>query len=138
LAPTIASILVGPNKDDNPMTVPENEIHYVEIVTPDIETTRDHYARAHGWEFEEMVPELGNAFVAQLPSGVLCGIRAPMHEQELPTLRTYIRVADLSASVATAQAQGATVLLPDMEIRGRGRIAIFLIGGIEQGIWQVP
>ena len=120
------------------MTVPENEIYYLEIVTPDIEAARDLYVRAHGWEFGELVPELGSAFVAQLPSGALCGIRAPMHEQELPTLRTYIRVIDLAASVATAQAQGATILLPDMEIPGRGRIAIYQVGGVEQGIWQLP
>ena len=119
------------------MTVPEHEIHYLEFVTPDAEAARDFYGQTYGWKFEGMAPELGNAFVASLPNGSLCGIRAPMHEQEKPTARTYVRVADIEASIEKAAELGATVLLGPTEIPGRGMIAIYLFGGIEQGIWQV-
>ena len=119
------------------MTVPEHEIHYLEIVTPDAETARDFYSQAYGWVFEDMAPELGHAFVASLPNGSLCGIRAPMHEQEKPTTRSYVRVADIEVSTDQAAKLGATVLLGPTEISGRGMIAIYLHGGIEQGIWQV-
>lgn len=120
------------------MTVPEHEIHYLEVVTPDAEAARDFYSRAYGWHFEDMTPELGNAFVAFLPNGSRCGIRAPMHDQEKPTVRTYIRVADIESSVEKAAELGATIILGAMELPGQGIIAIYLIGGIEQGIWQVP
>ena len=85
-----------------------------------------------------MGAELGNSFVATLPDGSLCGIRAPMHEQEKPVVRTYIRVTDLEAAVKGAEQLGATFLLPPMEIPGHGMIAIYSHGGVEQGLWQVP
>lgn len=120
------------------MAVPEHGIHYLEIVTPDAEAVSNIYSQAYGWEFAGMTPELGNAFVATLPNGSLCGIRAPMHEQEKATVRTYVRVADIESSIETAANLGATVALAPTEIPGRGKIAIYLLGGIEQGIWQVP
>ena len=120
------------------MTVPEYEIHYLEIVTPDPEAARDVYSQAYGWRFMDKAPELGDAFVASLPNGSLCGIRAPMHTQEEPTVRTYIRVADVNSSIQRAAELGATVALEPTEISGHGMIAIYLYGGIEQGIWQVP
>lgn len=119
------------------MTVPEHEIHYLEIVTPDAESARGFYGQAYGWHFEDSAPELGNAFVAALPNGSLCGIRAPMHDQELPTVRTYVRVANVESSIQKAVELGATVALGPTEIAGRGIIAIFLYGGVQQGIWQV-
>ena len=61
-----------------------------------------------------------------------------MHEQEQPTVRSYVRVADLESSTEIAEESGAPVILGSMEIPGRGRIAIYMYGGIEQGIWQLP
>lgn len=120
------------------MTVPEHGIHYLEIITPDAEAARDFYSQAYGWRFSDMAPELGNSFVASLPGGSLCSIRAPMHDQEKPTVRTYIRVTDISTSIQRTAELGATVALDPVEIAGRGKIAIYLYGGIEQGLWQVP
>jgi hypothetical protein len=120
------------------MTVPEHEIHYLEIVTPDAEASRDFYSQAYGWRFEDMAPELGNAFVASLPNGSRCGIRAPMHDHETPTVRTYIRVADIDSSIQRAAELGAAVALEPTKISGQGMIAIYRYDGIEQGIWQVP
>lgn len=120
------------------MTVPDHEIHYLEIVTPDAEAAREFYGRAYGWRFGDVVPELGNAFVATLPNGSLCAIRAPLHVQEQPTVRPYVRVADVGASIRSAEAAGAAIALGPTEIPGRGTIAIYLFGGVEQGIWQVP
>ena len=85
-----------------------------------------------------MGPEWGNSFVAELPGGSLCGIRAPMHDQEKPIVRTYLRVTDINTSVQRAAELGATVALEPLEIPGQGKIAIYLYGGIEQGLWQVP
>lgn len=120
------------------MTVPKHDVHYLEIVAADAEAARDFYSEAYGWNFADAAPELGNAFVAGLPNGSLCGIRTPMHEQEKPTVRTYLRVDDIKSSVERAEKLGATVALGATELPGRGTIAIYLLGGIEQGIWQVP
>jgi len=120
------------------MAVPENSVYYMEIVTPDVESACHLYGKAYGWRFEAMGPELGNSFVATLPGDVLCGIRAPMHEQEKPIVRTYLRVADIVTAVQEAEQLGAQIILDSMEIPEHGTIAIYLHGGIEQGLWQVP
>ncbi len=119
------------------MPVPEHSVHYLEIVTPDVEATCRLYAKSHGWRFGAATPELGNARVATLPGGSLCGIRAPMHAQEKPIVRTYLRVTDLAGAVKEAAKQGATIAIESMDLPGHGTIAIYFLGGIEQGLWQV-
>ncbi len=117
-------------------TVPEHSVYYLEIVTPDVKAMCDLYTKSYGWNFQNNA-ELGNASVANLPGGSLCGIRAPMHSAEKPIVRTYLRVTDIQASVQMAAQLGANILLESMEIPGHGIIAIFENGGIEQGLWQV-
>ena len=120
------------------MAVPEHTAYYLEIVTADVEAVRRLYSKAYGWRFEAKGPEWGSSFVATLPDGSLCGIRAPMHDQEKPIVRTYLRVNDIEAAVQRAAQLGANIALEPMEIPGHGKIAIYLYGGIEQGLWQVP
>ncbi len=119
------------------MPVAEHAVHYLEIVTPEARAVADLYAKAHGLRFAPEAPELGNALVATLSDGSLCGVRAPLHDQERPVVRPYRRVADLAAAVKRVAALGATVALDPTEIPGRGTIAIYLLGGIEHGVWQV-
>jgi predicted enzyme related to lactoylglutathione lyase len=119
------------------MSVPEHSIHYLEIVTPDVAATCELYTQVYGWRFKA-VPELGDAFVAELPNGSLCGIRAPLRDTETPIVRTYLRVADLDQAAQRAQQLGAKLAIDRMEIPGHGTIAIYFIGGIEQGMWQLP
>ena len=120
------------------MPVPEHSVYYLEIVTPDVTSTCDLYTKSYGWRFHPMDPALGNAFVAKLPGGSLCGIRAPMHIDEKPIVRTYLRVNDIETAVRGAAHWGAKILLERMEIPGHGIIAIFEHGGIQQGLWQIP
>lgn len=120
------------------MPVSEHDIYYLEIVTPDVQSVSEFYTSAYGWRFEPEAPELGNAMVAILPDGSMCGIRAPMHEQEEPIVRTYLRVENIDAAVKRAAELGATIALEPMEIPGRGKVAIYFLGGIQQGLWQVP
>lgn len=49
-----------------------------------------------------------------------------------------LQVADLGKAVQDAERLGATLLLDAMDLPGWGTIAFFEIGGIQQGIWQVP
>jgi len=120
------------------MVVPEHTTYYLEIVTADVEAARQLYGEAYGWQFEAKRPELGNAYVATLPDGSRCGIRASLHEQEKPIIRTYLRVADIETAVKEAGELGAMIALEPTEIPGEGKIAIYLHGGVEQGLWQVP
>ena len=119
------------------MAVAEHAVHYLEIVTAEVEAVRELYENTCGWRFQPLAPELGNAAVAERPGGSLCGIRAPLQPQEHPVVRIYVRVNDLKATLQRAEQSGAEIMLPHMEIPGRGSIAIYRQGGIEHGIWQV-
>lgn len=118
------------------MTESENLINYIEFVTPDAVKVRAVYEQAYGWSFSDPVPELGNASVAEIPGGGAFGVRAPMQSQESPAVRIYARVPDLRDAVDKARRLGAEMMLEEMEIPGRGKIAIYSLGGFEHGIWQ--
>lgn len=120
------------------MKATEHAVHYIEIVTNDVAGTRASYEKVLGLRFDPPRPELGNACVVQLPDGARLGIRAPMHGQEKSTVRTYLRVNDIERAAKLAEEAGAVVAVPPLEIPGEGKIAIYILGAIEQGLWQVP
>lgn len=114
----------------------ENPIHYIEIVTPEVEKTCSLQSDAAGIEFSAPVAELGGARTAQIPGGIIMGVRAPMHETEPPAVRVYVKVKDLAKAVEEVKSAGGNVLLDGMEIPGMGKIAIYEFGGNHHGFWQ--
>lgn len=112
-------------------------IHYLEIVTPDVDQTCAAYQSSLGIVFSDTVAELGQAQVAETAGGGLIGVRAPMHSEEAPATRPYMLVDDIQKAVDAAKAAGGEVALPPMEIPGRGYCAIYFMGGNQFGLWQV-
>lgn len=112
-------------------------VHYLEIVTPDVDTTCSALAKLHRVEFSAPEPALGHARTAPLGDGGSIGVRAPMRETEVPVVRPYILVDDIEAATETARASGAEIAHPPMEIPGRGRFAVYILGGIQHGLWQL-
>jgi predicted enzyme related to lactoylglutathione lyase len=115
----------------------ELKIHYLEIVTEDVEGVCTAYAAFSGVEFGEPDALLGNARTARLPGGGLVGVRAPLRESEQPVVRPYWLVDDIEAAVALAVEAGAEVAHPPLEIPGRGTFAIYFQGGNQHGLWQL-
>lgn len=111
-------------------------LHYLEIVTPSVNETCATLEQANGLTFSEPVAELGGARTAELKGGGRIGVRAPLRETEAPVVRPYVLVDDIHAAVQAAEKNGAQVALPPMEIPGQGTFAIYLLGGIEHGLWQ--
>lgn len=111
-------------------------IEYLEIVTASVDQTCDALAKAHGAEFGEPIPELGNARTADLKDGGRIGVRAPMSPNETPVVRPYILVNDIDAAVKAAETAGAQMAMLPTEIPGQGRFAIYLLGGIQHGLWE--
>ena len=120
------------------VTVPEYGIQYLEVVTANPQVLRDFYSTAYGWKFSEATPELGGAFFASLPNGSLWGIRGPLRESEAPVVRTYLRVNNINSAIKKAEELGALIAIGPLEIPERGSFAIYILGGIEQGLWQTP
>lgn len=113
------------------------QIHYLEIVTKEVDAVCAAYAAMFGAQFGVPEAGLGNARTAALPGGGLVGVRAPMHEAEEPVMRPYWLVDDIEAAVASAVKAGGEVAHPAMEIPGHGRFAIYSLGGVHHGLWQL-
>ena len=113
------------------------QIHYLEIVTSEVDAVCAGYAAANGVQFGTPDAGLGHARTATLPGGGLVGVRAPMHESEKPVVRPYWLVDDIEAAVAAAVAAGGEVAHPPMEIPGHGTFAIYIQGGVNHGLWQL-
>jgi len=112
-------------------------VQYLEIVTPSVAETCEALSKAHGVEFGEPIPALGNARTADLKEGGRLGVRAPMRATETPIVRPYVLVDDIEAAVKAAEKAGAEVALPPMKIPGQGTFSIYILGGIEHGLWQL-
>ncbi len=112
-------------------------IHYLEIVTKEVDNVCSAYAASSGLQFGKPDAGLGGARTATLSGGGLVGVRAPMHEAEQPVVRPYWLVEDIEAAVAAAVEAGAEVAHPPMEIPGQGTFAIYDLGGVHHGLWQL-
>jgi hypothetical protein len=51
-------------------------------------------------------------------------------------VRPYWLVDDIEAAVAAVVKAGGEIAHPPMEIPGHGIFAIYLLGGIDHGLWQ--
>lgn len=112
------------------------QIHYLEIVTPDVDAICATYGAGHEIRFDDPDPGLGNARTAALPDGGLVGVRAPLRDDEPPVVRPYWLVDDIEVAAAAVEESGGTIAHPPMEIPGHGTFAIYLMGGIEHGLWE--
>ena len=112
------------------------QIHYLEIVTKEVDAVCAAYAAANGVQFGEPDARLGKARTAPLPGGGLLGVRAPLSENEEPIVRPYWLVDDIEAAVAAAVKVGGVIAHPPMKIPGLGTFASYIQGGINHGFWQ--
>jgi predicted enzyme related to lactoylglutathione lyase len=112
------------------------QIHYLEIVTKEVDAVCAAYAAANGVQFGKPDAGLGNARTAPMPGGGLVGVRAPLRETEAPVVRPYWLVDDIEVAVAAAVKAGGVLALPPLKIPGHGTCAIYVQGGIDHGFWQ--
>ena len=112
------------------------QIHYLEIVTPNVDETCAALAAQHGVSFSEPDAMLGNARTAMLAGGGQIGVRAPMRDDEDPVVRPYMLVDDIEAASKAAEEAGAQFAMTATEIPGQGKFAIYLLGGIQHGLWE--
>lgn len=85
------------------------KVHYLEIVTSDVNAVCAAYEAAHGIKFGSADPLLGGARTAPLPDGGSIGVRGPLRDTEEPVVRPYWLVDDIEAALEAASKQGALV-----------------------------
>ena len=119
-------------------SVPEDAmlVQYLEVVTSDVDATCKALAQLHGVTFSEADAALGNARTAALASGGRIGVRAPLAAHEEPGVRPYVLVDDIESAVGNAEAAGAVIAMASTELAGHGKFAIYILGGIQHGLWQ--
>lgn len=113
------------------------QIHYLEIVTREVDAVCATYAAATSIQFGKPDAGLGHARTAELPGGGWVGVRAPLHESEQPVVRPYWLVDDIEAAIAAAVEAGGEIAHPPLQIPGRGTFAIYIRGGLHHGLWQL-
>ena len=111
-------------------------LHYLEIVSEDVDVQCAALERVHGLSFGPEVPDLGQARVAKAPDGSFVGIRKPLAEHEQPIVRTYLTVDDIEKAVKEAEKAGAIIAYPPTKQGDTGTWAIFILGGIQHGLWE--
>lgn len=112
-------------------------IHYLEIVTDQVDAVCASYEQVHGMKFSEPVAALGNARTAPRAQGGLLGVREPMNKVETPVVRPYVLVENIQTTVKAAEKAGGEIALPPTDIPGHGTFAIYIQGGIHHGLWQL-
>jgi predicted enzyme related to lactoylglutathione lyase len=113
------------------------KVHFLEIVTPDVDAACALYSMMYGVTFGDADQNLGDARTADLDGGGMLGIRAPLRDTETPVVRPYVLVDDINAAVSAAAEAGAEIAMTPTEIVGYGQFAIVIHGGIESGLWQI-
>ncbi len=113
------------------------KVHYLEIVSLNVDAVCKAYEAAHNVNFGEADALLGGARTCTLSDGCIIGVRSPLRDTENPVVRPYWLVKDIEIAVANVEAQGATIAVPPLEIPGKGRFAIYLLGSNDHGLWQL-
>ncbi|MEA2145456.1 MAG: hypothetical protein QOG59_1043 [Solirubrobacteraceae bacterium] len=111
-------------------------IHYLEIVSNDVETVTGLLESIHGLSFGPPDPDLGQARVATQADGAAIGIRKPLAAHERPITRTYFAVNDIQHAMKNAEESGAAIAYPPTRQGNQGTFAIVIQGDVEHGLWQ--
>jgi predicted enzyme related to lactoylglutathione lyase len=111
-------------------------VHYLEIVSNDVDVLAGLYERMHGLSFGPPDPDLGQARVATQADGSLVGIRKPLAAHEQSIVRTYLAVQDIERATKEAEEAGATIAYPPTRQGHHGTFAIVIQGDVEHGLWQ--
>lgn len=113
-----------------------SSVHYLEIVTNELDATCALYASVWDISFGEPVADLGQARTAERSDGLMIGVRKPLADHESPILRSYVAVEDIAAATKAAKAQGATIAYAPTRQGVFGTFAIVILDGVEHGLWQ--
>ncbi|MEM9693164.1 MAG: hypothetical protein AAGA56_11510 [Myxococcota bacterium] len=113
-------------------------IHYLEIVTEDVDKVCRLYEQVDALSFGSETTEMGQARLAVRADGSMVGVRRPLADHESPIMRTYVAVENAQQAVNAAEASGAMVAYPPTEQGEYGTFAIVIQGGVQHGLWQRP
>ena len=113
------------------------KIHYLEVVTHDVNSVCNAYEALYNVAFGDPEKLLGGARTCALPDGSTIGVRGPLSDHEGSLVRPYWLVENIESAIDDMKSKGAEIAMAPTEIAGKGVFAIVILGGIEQGLWQL-
>ncbi len=104
------------------------KIDYLEFTSPDLPATKDFFAKAFGWGFNDYGPEYQELTGAGLSGGIAAGDFAP----PLVILKTE----DLETALSQVTQAGASITRPIFQFPGGRRFHFREPGGSEMAVWS--
>jgi uncharacterized protein len=97
-----------------------------ELTTPDPARASEFYGKLFGWTFDAMPMPQGTYTVAKAGDTRVGGIMSPPPgAQGMPPMwGCYVTVQDVQATVKQCEALGGKVLMPPMDVKEVGRMAV--------------
>ncbi len=97
-----------------------------ELLTPDPQAALAFYGQLFGWTSEDMDMGSGSYHVIKAGDTSIGGVMAPPPGSEgmPPMWGVYVTVDDIDATAAKCVALGGKVLMPPMEVKTVGRMAV--------------
>ena len=110
---------------------PENQIDYVELPATDIARTKQFYAAAFDWKFEDYGPDYTSFFDGRLAGGFTTERPAAAN-----SLLLVIYAGDLAAAQANIKAAGGTIVKETFSFPGGSRFHFADPNGNELAVWS--
>ena len=110
---------------------------WVDLASPDVDTSVAFYGDLFGWEAPALAPEAGGYRRFEIGGVPVAGVGPIMMEGQPPAWTTYVSVADADAVVAAVSTAGGSVFVPPMDVLDVGRMAVFADPtGAACAVWQ--
>jgi predicted enzyme related to lactoylglutathione lyase len=109
----------------------ENQIDYVELPATDIEATKQFYAAAFGWKFEDYGPDYTSFSDGRLAGGFTTESAAPAKG-----LLLVLYASDLPAAQEKIKAAGGAIVRDIFSFPGGSRLHFTDPNGNELAVWS--
>lgn len=111
---------------------------WTDLTTSDLTEAQAFYRTVFGWEFEQPGAQYGGYLNARQGGQYVGGLMGTDPQSEAPDAwNVYLHTADIHATARAAQAAGATVCLPPMQVPDKGWMALLSDPtGAVFGLWQ--
>ncbi len=121
---------------------PDGLFNWVDLATTDTEGAKAFYAGLFGWQAEDLPTDVGVPYTMFKIDGYnVVGMSAmppDMQKQGVPPMwSSYVKHSDVDAITAKAEAAGATIVMPPMDVMDAGRMMFAQDPtGATFGVWQ--
>lgn len=115
-----------------------NAFVHTELSVDDVAAAKTFYKALFDWKLDDLGPAMGNYTMIDVGSKTSGGGITPKMSPTQPTgWLSYVEVDSVKATMAKAEANGATVVVPYQEIGGMGAIGVFVDPqGAPLGLWE--